>query len=165
MANLVRDQLLSAYDWTQLQLRNSFESIPEDKYLHQPFPGANHALWMMGHLATVDQFMLKLLAGRDAAIFEQYKTVFFAKSAPTPNAGDYPPIEVVREYFRTSRAEYRGWLVSLDDERLLAPMPAELQRWAPNLGDFLFRLVWHEGMHYGQMTVIRKSLGMAPLRI
>jgi hypothetical protein len=34
-----------------------------------------------------------------------------------------------------------------------------------NLAGLLFRLVWHEGMHYGQLTVIRKSLGLQPVRI
>jgi uncharacterized damage-inducible protein DinB len=165
MSHPLRDQILTAYDWTQTQLQKVFDAIPREQYLHQPFPGANHALWTMGHLATVDQFFLKSVAGRDSALFERYSTMFFAKSTPSPNADSYPSIDAVREYFDASRKAFRSWIESLDDERLAAPLPAEQQRFAPSVAGMLLRLLWHEGMHYGQLTVLRKSLGLAPVRI
>jgi uncharacterized damage-inducible protein DinB len=165
MSHQTRDQILTAYDWTQTQLQKIFDAIPREQYLHQPFPGANHALWTMGHLATVDQFFLKSVAGRDAGLFERYSTLFFAKSTPSPSADTYPPIDTVREYFDSSRKAFRTWIESLDDERLAAPLPAEQQRFAPSVAGMLMRLLWHEGMHYGQLTVLRKSLGLAPVRI
>lgn len=165
MSHQFRDPILAAYDNTQIQLQKMFDAIPREHFLHQPFPGANHALWTLGHLATVDQFFLKTVADRDPALFERYATMFFAKSTPSPNAGDYPPIDAVREYFDASRKAFRDWIESLDDERLTAPLPPEQQRFAPNLAGLLLRLLWHEGMHYGQLTVLRKSLGLAPVRI
>jgi uncharacterized damage-inducible protein DinB len=165
MSHQLRDQILTAYDWTQTQLQKIFDAIPREHFLHQPSPGANHALWSMGHLATVDQFFLKSVAGRDSGVFERYATLFFAKSTPSPNADAYPPIDAVREYFDSSRKAFRAWIESLDDERLAAPLPAEQQRFAPNYAGMLMRLLWHEGMHYGQLTVLRKSLGLAPVRI
>jgi uncharacterized damage-inducible protein DinB len=165
MSHQFRDQILTAHDWTQTQLQKVFDAIPREQYLHQPFPGANHALWTMGHLATVDQFFLKSVAGRDSGLFERYSTIFFAKSTPSPNADTYPPIDTVREYFDSSRKAFRAWIESLDDQRLAAPLPAEQQRFAPNVAGMLLRLLWHEGMHYGQLTVLRKSLGLAPVRI
>src|SRR5579871_628003 len=165
MSQTMRDQILTTYEWTQTQLRNVFDAIPVDQLLHQPFPGANHALWTMGHLATVDQFFLTTFTKHDPALFEQYKTLFFAKSTPSPNAADYPAPEVVREYFQSSRQAFRAWIESLNDAQLTAPLPPEQQRFSPTLGNLLVRLSWHEGMHYGQLTVIRKSLGLAPVRI
>ena len=55
--------------------------------------------------------------------------------------------------------------LSLTDEQLAGPPPEGFQKFAPTLGNILMRLLWHEGMHYGQLTVIRKSLGLAPVRI
>jgi uncharacterized damage-inducible protein DinB len=165
MSHQLRDQILTAYDWTQTQLQKVFDAIPQDQFLHQPFPGANHALWTMGHLATVDQFFLKSVAARDAALFDKYATIFFAKSTPSPNADAYPPPAAVREYYDSSRQAFRSWIESLDDQQLAAPLPAEQQRFAPSLAGMLFRLLWHEGMHYGQLTVLRKSLGLSPVRI
>jgi len=165
VTQLLHDHVLAAYNWTQTALQAVFDAIPGEQFLHQPFPDANHALWTMGHLATVDQYFLKSLAGRDGALFDKYRTMFFAKSVPSPNAGDYPPLEAVREYFRESRAAYRAWVESLDDAQLAAPLPEEWQRFAATLGGMVLRLVWHEGMHYGQLTVIRKSLGLLPVRI
>jgi hypothetical protein len=40
------------------------EDIPEDKLFYQPFPGANHAIWIIGHVAWDDNFLLTALAGR-----------------------------------------------------------------------------------------------------
>src|SRR5262249_30231958 len=140
-------------------------AIPSGQFLHQPCPAANHPLWTMAHLATVDQYFLKTLAVRDGTLLDQYRQQFFAKSHPTPAAASYPPLEGVTEDSNTSRAAFRAWIESLTDEELSAPFPEERQRLASTLGNFLTRLIWHEGMHYGQLTVIRKSLGLAPIRI
>jgi uncharacterized damage-inducible protein DinB len=165
MAEVLRNQLLSAIDWTDKAVEDLFDAIPADHYVHQPCPGANHALWTLGHLATVNQYFLKSLAGHDGALFEQHKAMFFAKSQPNPDAASYPPIGVIRDYFKTSRAAYRSWVESLTDEQLTGPPPEEFKKFAPTLGNILMRLLWHEGMHYGQLTVIRKSLGLTPVRI
>jgi uncharacterized damage-inducible protein DinB len=165
MAEPLRDQLLAAFDWTDKAVEDLFDAIPADEFLHQPCAGANHALWTLGHLATVNQYFLKTLAGRDGALFENYKAMFFAKSKPSPDADTYPPIDVIRGYFKTSRTAFRSWVESLTDEQLTGPAPEEFQKFAPTLGNILMRLLWHEGMHYGQLTVIRKSLGLTPVRI
>jgi uncharacterized damage-inducible protein DinB len=165
MPEVLRNQLLAAIDWTDKAVEELFDAIPADQFLHQPCSGANHALWTLGHLATVNQYFLKALAGRDGAVFEKYKEMFFAKSLPSPDIASYPPIEVIREYFKTSRAAFRSWVESLSDEQLTAPPPEGFQKFAPTLGNVLMRLQWHEGMHYGQLTVIRKSLGLKPIRI
>jgi len=165
MSEVLRNQLLAAFDWSDKAVEDLFDAIPADQFVHQPCPGANHALWTLGHLATVNQYFLKSLAGRDGALFEKHKAMFFAKSQPSPDVASYPPIDVVRDYFKTSRAAFRSWVESLSDEQLTGPTPAEFQKFAPTLGNILMRLMWHEGMHYGQLTVIRKSLGLAPVRI
>jgi uncharacterized damage-inducible protein DinB len=165
MSDVLRNQLLAAFDWTDKAVEDLFTAVPADQFLHQPCPGANHALWTLGHLATVNQYFLKTLAGRDGALFEKYKAMFFAKSQPSPDGANYPPIDVLRDYFQSSRAAFRGWVQSLSDEQLAGPPPEEFKKFAPTLGNVLMRLLWHEGMHYGQLTVIRKSLGLAPVRI
>jgi uncharacterized damage-inducible protein DinB len=165
MADLLRTQLLAAFDWTDKAVEDLFAAIPADEFLHQPCAGGNHALWTLGHLATVNQYFLKTLAGRDSGLFDKYKEMFFAKSHPSTDAATYPPVEVLRDYFATSRAAFRDWVASLSDEQLAGPPPAEFQKFAPTLGNVLMRLLWHEGMHYGQLTVIRKSLGLKPVRI
>ncbi|HXY32928.1 MAG TPA: DinB family protein [Planctomycetaceae bacterium] len=165
MAEVLRNQLLAAFDFTDKSVEDLFDAIPADKFLHQPCPGANHALWTLGHLATVNQYFMMKLGGRDGTLFEKNKAMFFAKSQPSPDAATYPPIGVIRDYFTTSRAAFRSWVESLSDEQLSAPPPEEFQKFAPTLGNILMRLLWHEGMHYGQLTVIRKSLGLKPVRI
>ncbi len=159
------EYLLRVHSATQESLEKMFAGIPEEHFFHQPFPGANHAMWTMGHLATVDQYFLHKLAGHDGGLFERHQAMFFAKSQPSASREAYPPIAAVRDYFKSSRAAFRTWIESLDDAKLAAPLSGDMQRAGPNLGTLLFRLLWHEGMHYGQLAVIRKSLGLAPTRI
>jgi uncharacterized damage-inducible protein DinB len=165
MPDALRTQLLTAFDYTDKAVEDLFAGIPDDQYLHQPCPGGNHALWTLGHLATVNQYFLVNLAGHDDALAEKYRATFFAKSQPSPDASSYPPLAVVRDYFKSSRAAFRAWVESLTDEQLAGPPPEKFSKFAPTLGNVLMRLVWHEGVHYGQLTVIRKSLGLAPVRI
>ena len=37
-----------------------------------------------------------------------------------------------------------------------------LGTFAANLGMLMTSIAWHEGLHAGQLTVVRKSLGLAP---
>ncbi len=165
MSDVLRTQLLNAFEYTDKVVDELFAGIPDDKYLYQPCPGGNHALWTLGHLATVTQYFLANLAGHDNGLAEKYREMFFAKSVPSPDASSYPPLEVIRDYYKTSRAAFRSWVESLTDAQLTAPPPEKFSKFAPTLGNVLMRLLWHEGMHYGQLTVIRKSLGLAPVRI
>jgi uncharacterized damage-inducible protein DinB len=165
MADVLRNQLLAAFDYADKAVEELFAAIPDDDYLHPPCTGGNHALWTLGHLATVQQYFLANIAGHDGTLAEKYKTMFFAKSQPSPDAASYPPLDVVRDYSKSSRAAFRSWVESLSDEQLSGPPPERFQKFAPTLGNVLMRLLWHEGMHYGQLTVIRKSLGLAPVRI
>ena len=46
-------------------------AIPEDKYCHQPCPGGNHTLWILGHLPSVDAGLLAMCGGPADPLFEK----------------------------------------------------------------------------------------------
>jgi hypothetical protein len=45
---------------------------------------------------------------------------------------------------------------------LTSPLPKELETFARSYGGMMCSIAWHEGVHAGQLTVVRKSLGLAP---
>ncbi len=139
-----------------------FEEIPDTKVCHQPFAGANHPLWILGHLSCYDEYFMKELGGRPYNQYEKWEKLFFMGSRPTPNPGDYPPIAEVKAALDKNRHDLLAWLRSLSDAELTKPIHGDLSQFAANRGMLMSTIAWHEGLHAGQLTVIRKSLGLSP---
>ena len=52
------------------------EEIPEAEYLRQPLPGANHALWIAGHIANGDHSFLTGLGSSEPVLPDSWATLF-----------------------------------------------------------------------------------------
>lgn len=162
MASLLDSQLL-AIEYSRRFASAMLEAIPLEQYCHQPFDGANHALWTTGHLAAADCFFMSLIGGPADARFEQLKDKFFIGSKPAGELSAYPPVEEVRRWFEEARANLTAYYRSMSEEELAAPMPEQWARIAANRGSLIARIAVHESAHAGQLTVVRKSLGLAPV--
>ncbi|MFQ5501703.1 MAG: DinB family protein [Phycisphaerae bacterium] len=163
MANHLLDTGMAALSFSRQATMSLIDTLSEDQFLHQPIAGANHAMWIMGHLACSDEYFLNKLGGKPFDKFEAWETKFFMKSKPTANASDYPPIAEVKEALAYGRERLVGWYGTLDEATLLSPPPGDLKDFAPTHAALLSTMAWHEGLHMGQLTVIRKSLGLAPV--
>ncbi|MFQ5411966.1 MAG: DinB family protein [Phycisphaerae bacterium] len=163
MANHLLETGVATLAFSRQATMALIDTLSEDQFLHQPCPGANHALWIMGHLACSDEFFLNKLGDKPFDKFESWESKFFMKSLPTANASDYPPVAEVKEALANGRERLVGWYGTLDEATLLSPPPDDLKDFAPTHAALLSTIVWHEGMHAGQLTVIRKSLGLAPV--
>ncbi|MBI3463339.1 MAG: DinB family protein [Planctomycetes bacterium] len=153
-------QLKRARDYSE-GLLAAFKSPQE--WVHQVHPNANHALWFAGHMATSDNFFLSLVAPDKTDTKPQFQSCFGMGSQPTANLGDYPDPEEVLGYMRDRRRQLMQVLEGLGEDDLSRSLP----QGAPDfLSDFasVFELaIWHEGLHSGQVSVARRSLGNAPL--
>jgi uncharacterized damage-inducible protein DinB len=135
---------------------------PQD-WTHQVHPKANHALWVVGHLATVDNFFLNVLAPEKGKDLPGYNEKFGMGSQPSANASDYPSIDEVQQIFQERRAALLGVLESFSDEQLTEKMPPGSPDFLSDKASGFEMAAWHEGMHAGQVTVARRSLGHACL--
>ncbi|MEK6237893.1 MAG: DinB family protein, partial [Planctomycetales bacterium] len=83
-------------------------------------------------------------------------------SHPTTDVSAYPPVEEVLAHMRERRETLLKILDGLSEAELEQATPEG----APDfLGTFeaVFRMAgWHEGMHAGQLTIARRSLGHSP---
>ena len=59
-----------------------------------------------------------------------------------------------------SRKALYDWIESLDEEQLMTPLPGDWSRFAPNNVGVLAALAWHEGLHAGQLSAVRRELGL-----
>lgn len=120
----------------------------------------NHALWFMGHMAHTDNFMISILDPSKAKKIDGYAEKFGTGSTPSPRPEDYPPPEEVAEAMRERRGTLLSILESLSDEELARPTPKGTPEFIPDYAAIFETVVWHEGLHSGQLTVLRKVLGM-----
>ena len=139
------------------------EEIPEAECLRQPLPGANHALWVAGHLASSDDFFLEQLGGKEPRCDAKFKALFGMGSTPTGSPGDYPPFEEIKEMLHERREALNAGFGSMSAEQLNEPLTGDYKDFAPNYGALMSTICWHEGIHAGQVTLIRRNLGIKPL--
>jgi uncharacterized damage-inducible protein DinB len=146
-------------------LLGSFKT-PED-WLFQIHPKANHALWITGHLALVDNAFINRFRPALATKPEGWDSLFGFGSQPKPEASLYPDADAVLAYFRDRREALLRVLDEVSEDELRAPAPEAGQRspiaGAPSIGHAFIFIAYHEGMHSGQLTVAHRALGHAPL--
>ena len=152
----------AALDLARRQTLRLAQDIPPDKLCHQPVPNANHALWVLGHLAVSDDYFQSQLGGRKPVLDESWNKLFATGSKPTSNRSAYPKLDEVKAGMERSRKALLDWLGSLDDRKLMSPMPANWTEFAPTFAALAGTVAWHEGLHAGQLSVVRRSLGLPP---
>lgn len=65
---------------------------------------------------------------------------------------------------RERREALLGILDELSDEDLGNKTPPGSPDFLPDIGSVFETAIWHEGLHSGQLSMIRRSLGHKPLR-
>ncbi|HEY1064891.1 MAG TPA: DinB family protein [Pirellulales bacterium] len=135
---------------------------PED-WVYQVQPHLNHALWVVGHLAHTDNFFLSMVAPEKAVSPPPNADKFGTGSQPTNNPADYPPAEEVLAYYRDRRAALLSALERMSEDDLQRKTPPGTPAFLPDVASAFETALWHECMHSGQLTVVRRALGLPPL--
>ncbi len=139
------------------------DSIPAGQDMLQPIENGNHLRWTVGHLAWADAFFLSALSGRESTADPSWQELFGYGSTVSANAGDYPAYADLRKALDDGRAALIAWFESLSDDQLLAPIPGDLATFAENQAVLMSKLSIHEGLHSGQLSVIRRVLKLDPV--
>lgn len=153
---------LAALTFARRVTSGLLEDVPEDKLLHQPFPGANHAMWILGHIACADDWFMRTLGPRPSQLPEGWDELFGSGTSLRTDAAAYPPWTQVLDQSAARREELVAWFRSLTETELGQALPETLRPFGTTYGVLISTLAWHEGLHAGQLSVVRKSLGLAP---
>lgn len=162
-----------AQDLEQIRVARSYtvellENIDPVDWFRQPAEGVTHVAWQVGHLA-VAQFRLALerLRGprpEDAELLpKDYLTLFGKGSTPDPDPGKYPATGDIRRVFDRVHEQVLSEAGELTEAALDEPTDQPHPRFNTKHG----ALVWcamHEMLHAGQLGLLRRLLGEAPLR-
>jgi len=162
MASPVVSCGLKALDFARRITLCLINDIPPDKLWYQPVSAGNHVLWIAGHLATADDFYLRGLGNRETGFPPEWRGLFGMGSTPQADASSYPALSDVKEQLSRMRVGLVEFFSGLSDEQLAQPLPGDFATFAPDFGTLASTIAWHEGLHAGQLTVIRKALGLKP---
>lgn len=136
------------------------EDVPGDQWLFQPFPSANHATWIVGHIALNDDNFLTGLGDRPSSVPAEWKTLFGAGSTLARDKASYPQPAELMAHFNDRRTDLLHWFRQLPADQLTATVPEAWQRFGASYAHIMNSLAWHEGLHAGQLTTIRRGLGL-----
>ncbi|MCC9608801.1 DinB family protein [Blastopirellula sp. JC732] len=156
----LRKRLIAAREFTE-RLLQDFHT-PEE-WTQQVCHQTNHALWIAGHLALMDNFFLSQIAPDKAEPRDEYQLLFGVGSHPVADPDQYPAAEEVLAYLRQRRAALMAAFDEITEEGMSAAAPAGSPDFLNDVGAVFETAVWHEGMHTGQLSVVRRSLGHEPI--
>lgn len=141
------------YDWSK--------GFDESSATAQAPGNMNHLLWTYGHLAHSYDWFTSALAASSKACPSNYKALFGGGSKPTNNPKAYPPLAQVRAEFDAARDRFIKAIESTPD--LFAKPLMNGGGWIATKMQAVDRNAWHIGWHLGQLSNLRRELGMAPL--
>ena len=156
----LRRQLVNARQMSERLLKD-FKS-PEH-WTMQVHAGCNHALWFAGHMGYADNFFVSVVAPELATKRPDVDQKFGMGSQPTNQPAEYPPAETVLAFMRERRQTLLDVLDKLTDEDLARPTPEGSPDFLADLASVFEMAIWHEGMHSGQLTVVRRAIGHSPV--
>ncbi len=161
---VLADQIRRTREWTILLLVD----LAGDDWTWQPFPGAQHALWICGHVASAQQ---QLVFGRCLGQ-EDLDSEFmdhFAIGGPIKSAEehDWPSPDVVRRQMDKVQSQTEEAVVGLSDSFLAEPAFGKggvpHPHYDTKLGA-IGHVVRHEAFHAGQLAMLRRLRGKPFLR-
>ncbi|HEX8521269.1 MAG TPA: DinB family protein [Tepidisphaeraceae bacterium] len=126
----------------------------------RPAPGANHAMWQLGHLVNSETRLVTMVKpGAMPELPAGFAERFSAETTKVDDPKAFPTKAEVLELLAKARAASVQWARGIKPEELDQPTPERIQRLAPTVGALAAVLPSHVAMHVGQMQVIRRKLG------
>ena len=119
---------------------------------------ANPLIWIAGHLAGARFGMAAFLGEKRASPFAG-----FGRGATVPDEAALPEAEAVLAAWREISEILTQRLAEATDAQLAAPSPKRFPIDDGSALGALTFLTYHEGYHLGQMSLIRKGMGLPGL--
>lgn len=133
---------------------------PADKLTFQPSPTDNHALWTIGHLASIYQWFASLLDGTYPPLPDNYNALFGMGSKPVADPAAYPPVAEVRANLDRMYARFAELAARIRPADAGKPTIGDSHGFCRDRADVIDKAAWHEGWHSGQLSSLRRALDL-----
>lgn len=140
------------------------KDIDDADMARQPFEGANHPAWILGHIVVTTDGVLKIFGQAPTAPAE-WTTLFGRGSTPTTNRTDYPSKEALLAALDAAFDRAAAAAAAATEEQIAGPHNVEmLRRGLPTKGDLVAMLLTtHVAQHLGQLSAWRRATGGAAM--
>jgi len=144
------------------------ESVPHELWFEIPSGLPTNVAWQVGHL-TVSQYGLLMfrVRGRKPEDLDlipgKFRKTYSRGSAPNASAETQPSADALLDRLNQVHALAVSELEGIDPAVLLKPADMPYTAWPITLGAIMFCPL-HEQIHAGQIGLLRRSLGLPPIR-
>ena len=162
--SFVVDQIKAARHYT----RSLLDGVEPDQWFRLPEEGVTHIAWQVGHLAAAEYSLtLRRMRGTresDSELISQEFLKQFGKgSSPEADPGKYPSAEEIDGVFERVHKQAIEELQELPEAVLDEPVDKPHPMFSTKLEALRFCPL-HEMVHAGQLGLLRRLSGDAPLR-
>jgi hypothetical protein len=140
-------------------LKMTLADLSDADLLVRPAPGANHAAWQLGHLATAEARMVAAAKGVSPELPAGFPERFKKETAQSDDAAAFPKKQELIDTFAKVRATSIEWAKTLTPEQMSKDSPESIRAFCPKVGHIPGILTEHAAMHLGQFQVLRRKLG------
>jgi uncharacterized damage-inducible protein DinB len=140
--------------------RSLVKDIEDADMAVQPFEGANHPAWILGHIVVTTDGVLKLLEKEPTAPPE-WQTLFGRGSTVSADRSIYPSKAELLAALEMAFDRAAAAASEANENQIAGPHHVEmLQRGLPTKGDLIaLLLTTHVAQHLGQLSAWRRAMG------
>jgi uncharacterized damage-inducible protein DinB len=140
--------------------RSLVKDIEDADMAVQPFEGANHPAWILGHIVVTTDGVLKLLEKEPTAPPE-WQTLFGRGSTVSADRSIYPRKAELLAALEMAFDRAAAAASEANENQIAGPHHVEmLQRGLPTKGDLIaLLLTTHVAQHLGQLSAWRRAMG------
>jgi uncharacterized damage-inducible protein DinB len=157
-----QDVVANGLEGSQKLLNRFLEDLTPAEYLHRPMPAANCAAWIVGHLVLSERRWLTAVGIKDLPVLPDGFDRRFARSPEASNAAEFGDVTVLRPLFNEHRRRTIEAVRGLSDSQMDQPAGITNPMFQ-TIGEAAAFIAIHVGMHSGQISTIRRSLGRPPV--
>lgn len=160
----LRESLIKSLRDGHTTFIKSMGDFPEDKLTFQIAPTDNHVLWTAGHMMTTYAWWTKFLTTETT---EQIPTnlaeMYDGKKKPTSDASAYPSLQTVIEALNTQYEIFIKAVEHLPESEYYTAPAMDSGGFLTYKIDVLLIQINHIGWHTGQISSLRRALGLPSL--
>ncbi len=144
------------------------EATPRELWFETPGDLPTHVAWQVGHLAVSQYGLLMFrVRGRKPDDLElipgKFRKTYSRQSVPNPDQTAQPSADELLERLNRVHELAMGELQQVDPSVLLEPVDMPYAAYPIKLGAIMF-CPMHEQIHAGQIGLLRRALGLTPVR-
>lgn len=159
------DLMRNALEFTDRFVNPMIDDLRDIALIQPTQRGGNHALWIMGHLASSEAAMRSMVTGSPNPL-EDWQAAFGPGTQPVADGSAYPSFDEVVRRFRESRAATMQLLESMSDadlDKKPKGIDHDMEHLFKTNADVLMLVLIHQQFHFGQLADVRRAAGRAPI--